>query len=76
MIRNFKHFKAIITYDSRLSEIRLIQGEEIKFIKLSNSDNNLFNSCNDDKFFISLLRDVINENGFLCSLSLIQEVKV
>ena len=42
MIRNFTHTDALITFDSRLNEIRIVkqqEAREIKFIKISNTES-------------------------------------
>lgn len=74
MIKNYSHgfSNVLITYDDRLSEIRIVKDQEIKFIKLSITENNILSFCNDDKKFKILLRDILKENGFLCSLSLLK----
>lgn len=74
MIKNFSHGTALITFDGRLKQIRLLKDGEIKFIELSNTENEILSYCNDGRFFKRLLRDILKENGFLCSLSLISEV--
>lgn len=74
MIKNFTHgfSNILITYDDRLSEIRLTKDNEIKFIKLSTTENNILMFCNDDKRFKILLRDILKDNNFICSLSLLE----
>lgn len=79
MIRNFTHFSKdiLITYDSRLSEIRLTNKtlQDIRFIKLTPTENNILMFSNDDNFFKKRLRDIIKDNGFLIALSSLSEVK-
>ena len=75
-MRNFFHLSVLITYDERLSEIRIINDKnDLNFIPLSINENNCLMYCNDDRMFKKMLRDILHENGYNFSLSFLEEKK-